>query len=214
MKLLAIETSTPQCSVALAVDDVVYSLVSAERNTHTKVCLTMIDELLGQANIHLNEVDYFVTSKGPGSFTGLRIGISLMQGLALALDKKIIPLSSLQTLAYAAKPTSKNILALLDARKSEVYGGYFNDKLELLFPEFVLPVANLPNIDLANSLLVGSALTEYSAQLKQRFGNQLHYLELPYPDAPNLLALALQNMAQAVSACEFIPSYIRDNVTG
>lgn len=126
MKLLAIETATESCSVALAIDGQIRSRESMEPRGHANLLLPWVKELLAEGEIALSDLDAVVFSRGPGSFTSLRIGIGVTQGLAWGADIPVIPVSSLQSTAQvAAAEGVKSAIVALDARMNEVYSGTF-----------------------------------------------------------------------------------------
>ncbi|MFT5371872.1 MAG: tRNA threonylcarbamoyladenosine biosynthesis protein TsaB, partial [Lysobacterales bacterium] len=126
MKLLAIETATESCSVALAIDGQIRSRESMQIRGHAELLLPWIEELLAEGELALSGLDALVFSRGPGSFTSLRIGIGVTQGLAWGADIPVVPVSSLQSTAQAVvdRGVSSAIVAL-DARMNEVYCGTF-----------------------------------------------------------------------------------------
>ena len=128
--LLAIETSANLCSVALARNDEILDIVTAEPRGHSRHLLPAIDRLLAEAGLTLQRLDGIAVTDGPGSFTGLRIGIGVAQGLAYGADLPTIPLSSLATLAQGAIGTrllaaGTIAVTVLDARMNEVYWGLY-----------------------------------------------------------------------------------------
>ena len=125
MNILAIDTVTEMCSVALLNNDRPLSIERHVPRQHTQVILEMIQTLLTDAQLGLSELDAIGFSRGPGSFTGLRICASVTQGLALAHDLPVIPISSLAILAQGAfrMDNKQDIFACMDARKNEVYWG-------------------------------------------------------------------------------------------
>ncbi len=126
-KILAIDTSTENCSVAIKISGNIYSRSEVASNMHSNIILTQIDEVLSDADINLDDLDAFAFVTGPGSFTGLRIGASVIQALAVAGKKPVVTVSSLQTLAQRAYEEKKYdlVLACIDARKSEIYWGLY-----------------------------------------------------------------------------------------
>ncbi|MDO4775962.1 MAG: tRNA (adenosine(37)-N6)-threonylcarbamoyltransferase complex dimerization subunit type 1 TsaB [Cardiobacteriaceae bacterium] len=121
--LLAIDTSTPACSVALQHDGVITCDITFEARKHTEVLLPMCDRLLTRAG---GRADGIILSAGPGAFTGLRVGASMALGLATAWNAPILPVSSLALLAAtAARGATATVLALLDARMQAVYAGLY-----------------------------------------------------------------------------------------
>lgn len=132
--ILQIETATTTCSVALAHDDKVLAFKEAtERNIHAGVITTFIDEILGDAGVEYHQLDAVAVSSGPGSYTGLRIGISTAKGLCFALDKPLIAIDTLQAMAYGAAYRAQNtnstgvlFCPMIDARRMEVFTAVFS----------------------------------------------------------------------------------------
>jgi tRNA threonylcarbamoyladenosine biosynthesis protein TsaB len=122
MKMLALDTATLQASVALW-DGRVIAERSERVTTHSERLMPIIDELLREAGWRANELDAVACGAGPGSFTGLRIGLATAKGLCFALSKPLALVSSLE--ALAARAPAGRVCALLDAYKCEVYAGLF-----------------------------------------------------------------------------------------
>ena len=116
--LLALDTATEACSVALLHNGEILAKDELSPKAHTRRILPMIDEVLSQAGIGLNQLDALVFGRGPGSFTGVRIGCGIVQGLALGADLPVIAISNLTAMAQAAYQQfgSTQVLAAIDAR--------------------------------------------------------------------------------------------------
>ncbi len=127
MKILAIDTATEACSAALLLGDTLLARYEELRRGHAELILPMVDALLAEAGIGLRELDCLAVGRGPGAFTGVRIAVSVAQGLAFGSDRLIVPISDLAALAQrgADSRSAKNILACLDARIGEVYWAAF-----------------------------------------------------------------------------------------
>ena len=125
--LLAIETSTPACSAALSIDGVVLERYALAPRQHAALMLPMIESLLLEAGIAVTELDAVAFGRGPGSFTGVRIAASVIQGIAFAADLPVVPVSTLAALALGGMhiTETKQVMTALDARKDEVYWGCF-----------------------------------------------------------------------------------------
>ena len=122
MKILALDTATDSCSVAATDDGSVAAELTIRKNqTHSRHLMELVDSVLQIAGYGAADLDGLAVSIGPGSFTGLRIGISTIKGLALALDKPIVGVSTLEALARQCSQTPFLICPMLDARKGEVY---------------------------------------------------------------------------------------------
>ena len=122
MKILALDTATQSCSVAI-IDNgsLLAELTRLNRRTHSRHLMDLIDMVCQMSDLKIGDVDGFAVTIGPGSFTGLRIGISTIKGLAFPLNKPVVGVSSLDALAWQCAQSAYLICPLLDARKKEVY---------------------------------------------------------------------------------------------
>lgn len=137
--ILQIETATTVCSVALANRGELIAVKEVnERNVHAEVITVFIDELLNNAGVKYSELDAIAVSSGPGSYTGLRIGVSTAKGLCYALDKPLIAVETLEAMAsgFAAKSNYADTLLcpMIDARRMEVYTALFDSVGNTLKP--------------------------------------------------------------------------------
>jgi tRNA threonylcarbamoyladenosine biosynthesis protein TsaB len=132
--ILQIETATASCSVALAKDGVVLAVKQVnQRNIHAEVITLFIDELINAAGVKYTDLDAIAVSCGPGSYTGLRIGVSTAKGLCFALDKPLIAVETLEAMAYGVTSRSEYLIddykllcPMIDARRMEVFTTVFN----------------------------------------------------------------------------------------
>lgn len=138
--LLALDTATENCSVALLYQGEITEHTELASRNHTQRILPMIDEILVQSGLCLKQVDALVFGRGPGSFTGVRIGTGIVQGLSLGADLPVIPISNLEAMAQHAFETSgaTQVLAGIDARMGEGYFAQFRHRA-LLLPTFSRP---------------------------------------------------------------------------
>lgn len=137
MKLLAVDTTEAGCSAALWLDGEVLPRFELAPRQHSELLLPMVEELLANAGLNLGQLDGLAVTVGPGAFTGLRIGAGVVQGLSLAADLAVFPVSSLQAIAQAAyrQEGATAVLAAMDARMQEVYwGSYRLDESHLMQP--------------------------------------------------------------------------------
>lgn len=128
--ILAIDSSGFSCSVALSIGGEISQQIESAQREHAKKLLPMVDNLLVEAGIQLKDIDALAYSKGPGSFTGLRIGFGIVQGIAYGLNVPVIGVSTLEVMAHRAVqsyslPTGSTILPAVDARMEEIYWGLF-----------------------------------------------------------------------------------------
>ena len=122
MRILAVDTATTSCSVAIVDQTSLLSEFTIDREeTHSKHLMDMIKTVLRMSGLNFSDMDGFAITRGPGSFTGLRIGISTIKGLVVASEKPVVGVSSLKTLAFQVSYSRYLICPILDARKGEVY---------------------------------------------------------------------------------------------
>ena len=126
MKILALDSSGLVASVALLENDnLVAEFTVNNKKTHSQTLLPMLDEVVNAAGIELDAVDAIAIAAGPGSFTGLRIGAATVKGLSLALDKPVVPVPTLEGLAYNFWGSDRLICPIMDARRNQVYTGLY-----------------------------------------------------------------------------------------
>ncbi len=216
MKLLALDTSTESCSVALALDGAITERVEHERR-HGERLLFMVQELLGESGMALTQLDAIAFGRGPGSFTSLRIGAGVVQGLAFGADLPVVPISSLAVLAQGAE--APNVLAAMDARMQQVYWGMYvrasDGLVALTGTESVVDPAVVPVPEGQGWVGVGSGWDQYAALLRQRIGGGVSDVRQNcYPQARNVVALATAAFSRGESVAPdlALPLYIRDDV--
>jgi tRNA threonylcarbamoyladenosine biosynthesis protein TsaB len=131
--ILNIETATKNCSVSIAKDGhtIVCSELADEGYSHAEKLHVFIEEVIAKAGISAQDLKAVAVSQGPGSYTGLRIGVSAAKGLCYALNIPLIAVDTMQTLASQAGVTDGKIIPMLDARRMEVYSAVFNSDLTL-----------------------------------------------------------------------------------
>ena len=223
--LLALDTSTEACSVALWHKGEKTHLDELAQRTHTKRILPMIDELLANSGINLKQVDALAFGRGPGSFTGVRVGAGIAQGLALGADLPVIAVSNLTAMVQAAFELhqAENVVAAIDARMNEVYFSQVKrEKVRSEFGEFFQwnpvieeqvcqPEKVLEQLSDLSAYRVGTGWAAYP-QFKD---SGLEGSDIILPSAQYMLELALTDYAQnkVISALEIEPVYLRNEVT-
>lgn len=214
--LLAIETSTEACSVAVYVHGEVIARHELAPRRHTQLVLPWADELMAQAGLRKSQLDAIAVGRGPGAFTGVRLAIALVQGLALALDRPVLPVSTLAVLARQGQ--GDRILAAIDARMGEVYLGEFirdaDGRVLAAGPEIIVAPASAPHPALP-AFGVGTGFSAESGALVQRLGDSLAGFDAAaLPHAADLAWLAAEAFArgEAVAPDQLEPAYLRDKV--
>ena len=224
MKLLAFETATEACSVALWIDGDVRARHEVAPRRHAELALPWAQALLDEAGIARAELDVLAVGRGPGAFTGVRLGISLVQGIALALDRPVVPVSTLAVLAAGARarwPGCTRVLASIDARMGEVYAGAFAvsaSGVAALEPETVGPATSLalpgdPEGEAWHGIGTGFAAGE--GALVAHLAGRLACVDataLPHAADLAVLAAAAASRGELLPAERVEPAYLRDQV--
>ncbi|MCC5853911.1 MAG: tRNA (adenosine(37)-N6)-threonylcarbamoyltransferase complex dimerization subunit type 1 TsaB [Alkalimonas sp.] len=220
MKLLALDTSTEACSVALLDGSELLTLDEVCPQQHSKRVLPMVQQLLTDSGLSLTQLDGLVFGKGPGSFTGVRIGVGVAQGLAFGADIPVYGVSTLAAMAQAAyrQLQASQVLAAIDARMAEIYFGHYqldaNGLMQLQGQEQAVKPEQLAPLDSGEDFTaVGTGWQTYAEVLQQWQSAQSS--DILYPSAQDMLPQA----RQALSASHFVaaeqaePSYVRDTVS-
>lgn len=216
MRLLAFETATEACSVALWLDGDIRERFEVAPRRHAELALPWADALLAEAGVAKSQLDAIAVGRGPGAFTGVRLGVALAQGIALGLDRPVVPVSTLAVLA--APVGGENIVAAIDARMGEVYLGAFRREGELLVAAQPEAVGKPQDIDLPGSDDWHGAGTGFAAAdgaLAARLGSRLASVDATaLPRAADLARLAARMFArgEALAPERVEPAYLRDNV--
>lgn len=203
--LLTIETSTPACSVALQIDGRLVSRYSEVPRSHTQLVMSMVDEVLIEAQVKIDQVDVIGVTVGPGSFTGLRIGFASVQGLAFAADIPVVAISSLQAIVatyrrIAEAGSDSILLPLIDARMDEfncaVYQLQSGPEMRVLAPDQLLSTEHTMALidEYPSAILIGDAGALATApELIERGYQPI------YPNAIDLMSITESRLAEGIA---------------
>ncbi len=216
MKLLTIDTSTTTCSVALSLDgELAAEYLSNQGRTLSARLLNCVDLLLKDAGLSVRDLDGFGVALGPGSFTGLRVGIATVKGLALAAGKPVAGFSSLAMLAMNLPFAAHPVCPMFDARKKEVYAGKYecrNLPVSLL-PDCVAPPETFLDRIAGSAIFVGEGAVRYRDLIVDRLGEKALFApssaHLPRASAGTLLASLAFSRGEATPPELLLPVYIR-----
>lgn len=221
MKLLAFETSTEACSVALWIDGDVRERFELAPRRHAELSLPWAEQLLDEAGLRKSQIDVIAIGRGPGAFTGVRLAIAIGQGIALALDRPIVPVSTLAALAFDApgRVSGRPVLAAIDARMSEVYTGAYawqGDALTALSPEALEAPADVRLPDDGRLWHgVGTGFAALDGTLARSLQSRLCDVDaaaLPHAATVARLGAAAFERGEAVAPELAEPAYLRNNV--
>ncbi|MEV3840234.1 tRNA (adenosine(37)-N6)-threonylcarbamoyltransferase complex dimerization subunit type 1 TsaB [Aeromonas dhakensis] len=222
LKILAVDTATEACSAALLVGEKVFSRWEEAPRDHTRKILPMVQAVLDEAGVTLDELDAIAFGRGPGSFTGVRIGIGVAQGLAFGAGVPLIGISTLAAMAQGAHRLdgAEQVLTAIDARMNEVYFGRYeliDGRMQLVGDEVVSDPAAL--VDVRGTLAgrvtcVGTGFETYGETLAA-LADELVASQVRFPAAEDMLPLARSAWlaGEAVAVEQATPVYLRDKVT-
>jgi tRNA threonylcarbamoyladenosine biosynthesis protein TsaB len=223
VKLLALDTSSTSCSVAVKIDEATIERYEEQPREHTRLLLPMIKAVLQESGLTLPELDAIVLGNGPGSFIGMRIAASVAQGLAYGSGLNIVPVSSLAAVAAEvfAKGDAAEVVVTQDAHMSEVYLGIFARGCD------DLPVAAMPerlqvqdgieelNNDAAGPrIAAGAGWQRYPELLARNIARLDTVSDALHPSARYLLGLGAQSLESGLSIgpADLMPAYLRQKV--
>ena len=220
MNILALDTCTESCSAALLYQGEVFDCVEMTQRGHSDLILGMLDIVLERAGTTIASIDAVAFGRGPGSFTGVRVGVGVAQGVAYARDVPVIPVSSLAAVAQGVVDSvdSDYLAVAMDARMGEIYCASYqcvDGIVQLLDDERVCPPEKFIPQSQQQWAGIGTGWGVYGELLEKQFANNLEQIRVEqYPRATSILKLA-QIEAEAgrmVSAEQALPVYLRNNV--
>ena len=215
MNILALDTSTEQCSVALMRGETVIERCVHTARDHADLVLGMVEDVLREGMLSLKQLDGIAFGRGPGGFTGVRIGVGVAQGLALGAGLPTVGVSDLAAVACQATQQPGDILVCMDARMGEVYWAVFRvddrGRVEPRSPERVGPPRGVM-WDEPLHLAAGTGFAAYP-DLRDRFKDLTLRTDI-LPRASDIAKLAALEIeaGQALPARDAQPSYVRDDV--
>ncbi|MCX7913432.1 MAG: tRNA (adenosine(37)-N6)-threonylcarbamoyltransferase complex dimerization subunit type 1 TsaB [Thermodesulfovibrionales bacterium] len=217
MKILAIDTSTMLGGVALLNGETL--LAESRLNvkvTHSERLLGEIDHILKQAALKIEDVDIFGVATGPGSFTGLRVGLSVIKGLAFATGKKIVAVPTLEAFAWNIPYSRYQVCPLLDARKKEVYAAIFRwaeDNFIKELEEQPLKIEKLLDKIQEPTIFLGDGAIIYKVNIQDRLQKRAIFppLQFMVPSPSNVAYLAMKRAQKGYfeDIIKITPLYLR-----
>jgi tRNA threonylcarbamoyladenosine biosynthesis protein TsaB len=211
--ILNIETATKNCSVALAKEGktILCKEIAEEGYSHAERLHVFIEEIIKEAGITFQDISAIAVSQGPGSYTGLRIGVSAAKGLCFALDIPLIAVDTLQVLASQAKVSNGLIIPMLDARRMEVYSAIFTPNFENKRAVQAEIITENSFDELQETLyFVGDCAEKCKPVLTKE--NFIFLEEIKYPSAKEMSFLSFEKYqkSEAEDIAYFEPYYLKD----
>lgn len=220
MKLIAIDSSGLVATVAVVTEDALLAEYTVNyKKNHSQTLLPMLAEIVRMVELDMSDIDAIAVAAGPGSFTGLRIGSATAKGLGLALDKPIVPVPTLEGLAYNLFGTDRLICPMMDARRNQVYTGLYDFKdneLKTVKEQSAVDIGDI--IDEINSLgrevvFVGDGVKVYKKTIEERIRVNCAFapvhLNLQRAAAIGALGISYYKNNKFEKASEHAPIYLR-----
>lgn len=218
MKILAIDTSGPACSVALSADGkLLGEIVMNSALTHSETVMPAVDAILSREGIGCGEIDRFAAVAGPGSFTGVRIGVCAVKALAHASGKPCVRVNALEALAVGAWGAGDVVCPILDARRDQVYCAAF-EYTGGRMPDRILPDAAIPLSELLsllpkdrNILFTGDGVAVYEETISRALGSRARFMPVHARvlRASSALMIAEADDVPLLSPAALSPIYLR-----
>jgi len=220
MNILALDTCTESCSAALLYQGDLFERIERTQRGHSDLILGMMDELFIQAGTSISSIDTMAFGRGPGSFTGVRVGVGVAQGIAFARDIPVVPISSLAAVAQDAanKYQAEYIAVAMDARMGEVYCARYQTVdgiVHLLGKERVCPPEQFLPEGNQTWLAAGTGWGIFDTVLQHNFADNVSKVSVEhFPFASQIIKLAQVEIAagRLLPAEEAMPVYLRNNV--
>jgi tRNA threonylcarbamoyladenosine biosynthesis protein TsaB len=211
--ILNIETATKNCSVSIAKngETILCKEIAEEGYSHAEKLHVFIEEIIAEAKISVQDLDAIAVSQGPGSYTGLRIGVSAAKGLCFALNIPLIAVDTLQTLASQAKVSDGKIIPMLDARRMEVYSEIFNANLEIEREIQAEVIDENSFKDFTETIYFVGDCAEKCKQVLTK-ENFVFLEDIKYPSASAMSKISFDKYQKSdtVDVAYFEPNYLKD----
>ncbi len=199
MNILAIDTSSVNATVALMNDErLIGEYLISNKKTHSQVIMPMIDELLKKCGADIYDIDIFATGIGPGSFTGLRIGIATAKALCQAQNKKIIGVSSLWSLSANVCDSEKIVCPIIDARRGDVYNALFKNGKYIENDRAISIDELLDELSGKETLFLGDGVFCHKDKIIEKMGDKAYFAPISHmlSKASSIASLAYQRAVQ------------------
>lgn len=218
MIFLGIDSSNTAATVAVATENKIVSEITVDNKlTHSIKLMPIVERVLEEAEIKASDIDVFAVSTGPGSFTGLRIGVATAKALAYAVDKKIVGVSSLEVLANNLNYFDGMVIPIMDARNKRVFGGiYSNGKAVVEDSAFELDeLLELADKYSEKLIFVGNGVNEYREIIVEKLGDRAQFASIKdnFSRASSVCELAIKKAEKGEfdSVSDLTPNYLRDS---
>lgn len=219
MKVLALDTSSNVATAAVVEDGkLLGESILNHKKTHSQKIMVMVEELLNDLELTVNDIDLFAAANGPGSFTGLRIGVATIKALAHSVNKPVVGVSTLAGLAYNMPYAEHIIVPIMDARRNQVYTASYiwdEDGFRELTPDEAISIEECVADcgEFTDTIFVGDGVEVHREYIKEKLGERAYFAPAPalMQRASSIAAIALMKAekGETMNYSELTPFYLR-----
>lgn len=217
MKILSLDTSTKVVSVAIMDEDKLLAeyFINNDEKNHSQRLMPMIDSMLSELKLRPDEIDYYAVSNGPGSFTGLRIGVTTVKGMAYASNKKVVAVDTLDVMASNVSYADTIVCSMMDARNRQVYVAMYDGDKKIVEDKSIDIDELIDKIIFLGTkvMFVGDAVLVYRDYLKEKLNDNCiipREIDL-LPRASSVAQLAFYKIQrqEVLDSHELVPNYLK-----
>ncbi len=219
MRVLAIDTTSNVATAAVVEDELLLGeRILNFKKTHSQKIMPMISELLEELELKASDIDIFAVANGPGSFTGLRIGVATIKALAHAVNKPVVGVSTLAAMAYNLPFCEHIIVPMMDARRNQVYTASYiwdEDGFKELTPDEAISIEECVSScgEFLETVFVGDGVTVHKDYIKQRLGDRAYFApasaSMQRASSVAMIAMEKAKNGKTMKYNELVPFYLR-----
>lgn len=219
MRVLAIDTTSNVATAAVVEDELLLGeRILNFKKTHSQKIMPMISELLGELELKAEDIDVFAVANGPGSFTGLRIGVATIKALAHSVNKPVVGVSTLAGMAYNLPYCEHIIVPIMDARRNQVYTASYiwdEDGFKELSPDEAISIEECVAScgELLDTVFVGDGVSVHRAYIEEQLGERAHFVPassaLQRASSIAMIAMDKAKNGEFMKYSELVPFYLR-----
>ena len=215
MKLLAVDSSGTVATAAVYASGIIKASSQVNNKlTHSQTLLPMIERVMSEAGVKPDELDAVAVGAGPGSFTGLRIGAATVKGLCLAIDKPVIPISSLEIIARNLYNCRTKICPIMDARRNQVYTAVYDGDMNVITQPCAMGIEELlDTFESEEVIFAGDGVAVHKDAIIEKMGDKAFFApaHLRYQNVASICELAeeMYERGEYIDAVDFAPVYLR-----
>lgn len=218
MRILAIDTASDAATVAVTEDKLLLGEYTLNhRKTHSQKIMVMVERLLGDLELEVADIDLFAAASGPGSFTGLRIGVATVKALAHSVNKPVVPVGTLEGIAYNIPFAKKPICVIMDARRRFVFNAVYKAEngvlTEVTAPNVCYVEERVKALSETGAVFAGDGVNLYADEITEALGDKAEFapvhLRMSRASSVAYAAALKAEKGETMKYSELVPEYIR-----